>query len=347
MRLWMKAGRQVAAVLGLTVAALGAQAAETVTLRVAHFWPPQALSQRKVLEPWCAQIAQESKGGLKCQIYPAMQLGGTPAQLIDQVADGVADIVWTLPGYTAGRYPAMEAFELPFMTTQAQGASRAAWLYAQRYAQKDFARVKPLAFHVHDAGHVHNNQHPIRTLADFQGLKMRAPTRLTNKMLAAFGATPVAMPLPTLTESLSKGVIDGYVLPWEVIPTVKLHEVTRYHSEGPADGPSLYTAVFIIAMNPAKYDSLSPELKAVIDRNSGLAWSAHIGQVWDESAMDARARAVGHGNHFTRINAGEFARWRAVGQKLTTDWVQEMNAKGYAGQEMLDAARQLIAENSH
>ena len=179
--------RAVMAALCL-LGSVGASASEPVLLRVAHFWPPQALSQKQGLEPWCAKIAAESKGGLKCQIYPAMQLGGTPGQLLDQVADGVADIVWTLPGYTAGRYPSMEVFELPFTVRQAESASRAAWRYYEEFGRKDFARVKPLAFHVHDAGHVHNNRQPIRSLADFKGLKMRAPTRLTNKMLAAMGA---------------------------------------------------------------------------------------------------------------------------------------------------------------
>jgi len=320
-----------------------ALAADPVVLRVAHFWPPMAMSQKQGLEPWCAKIAAESQGGLKCQIYPAMQLGGTPGQLLDQVADGVADIVWTLPGYTAGRYPSMEVFELPFMVRRAEGASRAAWQYYEQFGRKDFARVKPLAFHVHDAGYVHNNRQPIRSLADFKGLKMRAPTRLTNKMLAAFGASPVAMPLPQITESLSKGVIDGYVLPWEVVPTVKLHEITRFHSETPADGPSLYTAVFVMAMNPARYDSLSPELKKVIDANSGLALSGQLGALWDASAPPARQQAAARGNAFHMLDAQELTKWQAVGDQLAGDRVQEVSGKGYPGQKMLETARSLIS----
>nr|HQV16477.1 C4-dicarboxylate ABC transporter [Denitromonas sp.] len=146
------------------VALLGSTAAmadEPIILKVAHFWPPTAMSQQKVLEPWCAKIEQESAGRMKCQIYPAMQLGGTPPQLIQQAQDGVADIVWTLPGYTAGRFPSMEVFELPFMTNRAEPASRAAWQYYEQFGKEDFANVKPLAFHVHDEGYVHNNKHPI------------------------------------------------------------------------------------------------------------------------------------------------------------------------------------------
>ncbi|PKO55912.1 MAG: C4-dicarboxylate ABC transporter, partial [Betaproteobacteria bacterium HGW-Betaproteobacteria-19] len=215
------------------------------------------------------------------------------------------------------------------------------WEYAEKFSQKDFAQVKPLAFHVHDNGYVHGKK-PINTMADFRGMKMRAPTRLTNKMLSAFGASPVAMPLPAVTESMSKGVIDGYVLPWEVIPTVKLHELTKYHSETDPSEPALYTAVFTIAMNKAKYESLPADMKKVIDDNSGADFSAMIGRVWDESAPAARQQAVDRGNVFNTIPASELASWRKVGEKLETDWVEEMNGKGYPGQAMLDSAKSLI-----
>ncbi len=112
-------------------------------LKVAHFWPATALSQQKVLKPWCAKIAQESNNTLQCQIYPPLQLGGTPPQLIQQAIDGVADIVWTLPGYTAGRFPSMEVMELPFLTKDAEGGSRAAWEIYQRSARKTLPASRP------------------------------------------------------------------------------------------------------------------------------------------------------------------------------------------------------------
>lgn len=195
--------------LGVIAAATTVMAApasaEQITLKVAHFWPATAMSQQKVLEPWCAKIAAESNDRLKCQIYPAMQIGGTPQQLMQYAADGVADIIWTVPGYTAGRYPSVEVFELPFMSRNAESTSRALWEYAAKYSQKDFAMVKPLAFHVHDNGYIHGIKRPINSLEDFKGQKMRAPTRLTNKLMAAFGASPVAMPMTQVTEAISRG----------------------------------------------------------------------------------------------------------------------------------------------
>ncbi len=318
-----------------------AAAAQEVTLKVSHMWPTTALGHR-VLVPWCDKIAAESNNRMKCQIYPAMQLGGTPAQVFQQAADGVADIGWTLPGYNSGRFPSVEVFELPFMSRKAETTSRALWEYYEKHGQKDFAQVKPLAFHVHDNGQAHNSKHPIQTMADFKGLKMRAPTRLTNKMLAELGASPVGMPMPAVVEAASKGVIDGYLLPWEIVPTMKLHELTRYHSETDPAEPALYTAVFVMAMNKAKYDSLPEDLKRVIDANSGAELSAHIGRAWDESAAPSREAAVRNGNRFNTIPASETAKWRGIGDKIAAEWVAEVTAKGYPGQAMLDDARSLL-----
>ncbi len=330
-----------------TLFAAGQAAAQEVTLKVAHFFPPTSMANTKVMEPWCAEIEKASAGRMKCQIYPAMQLGGTPPQLVEQVIDGIADIVWTLPGYTAGRFPSVEVFELPFMTNKAENASRALWAYYEKFGQKDFKDLKPLAFNVHDEGYVHNNKRPIKRMADFRGLKMRAPTRMTNKMLAYLGATPVAMPLPAVPEAVSKGVVDGYVLPWEIIPTLKLHEMTKFHSETDPDSPALYTTVFMIAMNKASYEKLPDDLKKIIDEHSGAELSASIGRAWDESAVVGREKVVAYGKtEFTMIPASELAGWRKLGDKLAASWVKDMNGKGYDGQAMLDGAKALIAQEN-
>jgi TRAP-type C4-dicarboxylate transport system substrate-binding protein len=338
----MKTFRRLCA-LALTAlgASLGAQAQE-VTLKVHHFWNPQAMPPTKILQPWCDRLAAESNNRLKCQIFPAMQLGGTPAQLIDQAKDGVVDLVFTLPGYTAGRFPIMEVFELPFMTSSAEAGSKAAWDFYQKYAQKEFAGVKPLMFAVHEQGYVHTRDKQIRTLADFKGLKMRAPTRQTNKLLATLGATPVAMPLPAVAEAVNKGVIDGFVLPWEVIPSVKLHEMVKYHTETPLNKPALYTSVFVIAMNPAKYESLPADLKAVIDRNSGAGFAAIAGKTWDEARAPGRKPAEERGNTFYTLPDAELENWVKASAPLYDEWVAAMEKAGLPGKQMLQDARDLL-----
>ena len=317
-------------------------AAQEITLKVHHFWPPGAMPPSTLLVPWCDRIAKDSGNRLKCQIYPAMQLGGAPPQLIDQVKDGVADIVWTLPGYTAGRFPLMEVFELPFMSASAEATSQAAWEYFDKHARKEFPGIQMLVVNVHDNGFVHTRERQVKTMADFKGLKVRAPTRQTNKLLGALGATPVAMPLPALADALSKGVVDGYLLPWEVIPSIKAHELTKYHSETDPKSRALYTAVFTLAMNQAKYDSLPPDLRKVIDANSGAAAAKAFGKQWDASAPPARKLAADRGNTFYVIPASELANWEKATANLDDDWVKDVTAKGNDGKMLLQTARDLI-----
>ena len=322
----------------------GVVSAQEITLKVSHFWAPQAMAPTKIIGPWCDKINKESGGKLKCQIFPAMSLGGTPAQAYDQAKDGIADVVYTLPGYTAGRFPLMEAFELPFMNLNAEASSQAVWDYylTTPAVQKEFAGVKPLAFHTHDEGYVHTKDRQVKTIADFKGLKMRAPTRQTNKLLAKLGATPVSMPLPAIPDAVSKGVIDGFMLPWEVIPSVKLHEMVKFHSETDPKERALYSAVFIMAMNPAKYDSLPADLKKVIDNNSGAALVKHIGKTWDESAAPGRKAASDRKNTFYMIPGSELTQWKAASASLYDEWIAEATAKGNDGKALLAKAQSLI-----
>jgi len=330
----------------LTMGYAGVAPSQEVTLKIHHFLPPPSPAHSKFIVPWCEKIGKESGGRLVCQIYPSMQLGGAPPQLYDQAKDGVADIIWTLPGYTAGRFPTIEAFELPFTMTNAEATSRALWLYVQQHAKAEFKDVHPLAFHVHGPGYIHMRDKQIRTLADMKGVKVRAPTRLTNKLIGAMGATPVGMPVPQVPEALSRGVIDGAVIPWEVVPSVKVEELTKFHTETDAKFPALYTATFVFAMNLAKYNSLPPDLKKVIDQNSGVELSAWIGKVFQEADAPGRKLAEARNNQFYTIPASELENWRKVSQPIVDEWIKEMGAKGHDGKALIESARSLIIKNT-
>ncbi len=332
-----------AACLAVLLAAPPA-AAQEVVLKVHHFLPPPSTGHQKVVMPWCERIGKASAGRMKCQVFPAMQMGGTPAQLYDQAKDGVADVVWTVTGYTAGRFPKTEVFELPFIMTDPEATARAMWDFAAGPAAEEFADVQVLALHPHGGGVLHVAKKPVRTLADFRGLKLRAPTRLTTRMLAAFGATPVGMPVPQVAESLSKGVIDGAVLPWEVVPALKVQELVKFHSELDKSQPALYTTVFVLAMNKARYASLPLELKKIIDAESGPELSARAARAFLES--DANGRATASGNTIFTLPAAEVEAWRKAAQPVTDGWVKDMNGRGADGSALLATARELIAKRS-
>ncbi|MBQ0960929.1 TRAP transporter substrate-binding protein [Ideonella sp. 4Y11] len=335
--------RRLLAVAATATLSTAACAQDSVVLKVHHFLPAGSYAQQQFIQPWCDKIAKDSAGKLKCQIYPSMQLGGTPGQLVDQVKDGVADVVWTLSGYTAGRFPLMEVFELPFMMQSPEATSKALWEYVNTYAMAEFKDVKPIALHVHGDGVFHMRDKPVRSMADLKGLKVRAPTRQTNKFLAALGATPVAMPVPQVSEALSKGVIDGAVVPYEVVPSVKIQEIVKYHSETDPAEPAFYTSTFMFVMNKDKYASLSPELKKVVDANSGLALSGQIGKVF--LAADAEGKKLTAKNTTNVIPAAELANWKKAGQPLVDGWIADVSAKGANGKQLYDAARALIAKH--
>ncbi|MCK6423748.1 MAG: TRAP transporter substrate-binding protein [Burkholderiaceae bacterium] len=326
-----------------TLLLAGPVRAQEVTLKFHHIWNPQAMAAQQVIAPWCAKIAAESGNRMKCQVLPAMSGGGTPAQLVDRVKDGVDDLIITLPGYTAGRFPTTEVFELPFMTNSAEAGARATWDFFNKHSLQEFPGTKLLATWVHDEGYVHTTTKQVKTLADFRGLKMRAPTRQTNKLLAKLGASPVGMPLPAVVDAVSKGTIDGFVLPWEVIPPLKLHEMVKYHTETDPSRPALYSAVFVFAMNQAKYDSLPPDLKKVIDANSGAALSQQIGRTWDASQAAGRKAAQERGNVFYTVPATELDQWVKASESLYDDWAADMDKRGRNGRAMLAEARELLA----
>src|SRR5690606_3660590 len=206
----------------------------------------------------------------------------------------------------------------------------------------EFADVHILATWVHGPGVIHSSR-PVETLQDLRGMKLRAPSRIINTLLGELGATPVGMPVPAVTEALSRGVIDGAVIPWEVAPSVKVEELVSHHTEF-AGGEALYTATFVLAMNKARYESLPEDLKKVIDDNSGRELSGLFGRTQEHYDGPARQLAVDRGNTIVELDADEVAAWKAASRPVIDGWIAEMNGRGIDGQALVDEARELIAK---
>ena len=331
-------------------AALGAPplcglAQQGITLKLHTFMPPMSKVWTTMLRPWMQEVEKDSGGRIRFEAFPAMQLGGTAVQLYDQARDGVVDIVWTLPGYTAGRFPRIEAFELPFVMSDAASTSRALWSYVQTQCPDEFADTQVLALHVHGPGAIHTQRRAVNTAADLKGMKLRGPTRQATRLLAALGAIPVGMPLPQIPEALSKGAIEGCLLPWEAVPSVKVHELTRFHSEFAAGAPALYTATFAMVMNKARYAALPVELRRIIDARSGPTASAWLGRVQQDNDASGRQLALERHNTlhvFTPAQAAEFA---ARAGAIDDEWVADMDKRGFKGAALLASARRLIAQS--
>jgi TRAP-type transport system periplasmic protein len=339
-RSFVQAG--AAAALGVPLTGLAQQ---TVTLKFHTFMAPMSNVWLSMHKPWMEKVEKDSGGRIKFEAYPAMQLGGTPVQLYDQARDGVVDVVWTLPGNTAGRFPRIEVFELPFMMNNAEATSKAYWEYFQTQAPDEFKETQVLALQVHGPGMFHSASKQIRNVADLRGMKVRGPTRLVTKMLGSVGATPVGMPLPQIPDALSKGTIEACVIPWEVVPSVKVHELTKFHSEFDNSGGALYTTTFVMAMNKPKYDSLAPDLKRVIDANSGLATSAWLGKTQQGNDPNGRKSAVDRGNTIYQFSAAEREEFVKRSAAIDDEWVADMDKRGFKGAALLESARALIKKH--
>ncbi len=317
-----------------------AQAA--VTLKFHTFMAPTSNVWLNMHKAWMDKVEKDSGGKIKFEAYPAMQLGGTPVQLYDQVRDGVVDVVWTLPGNTAGRFPRIEVFELPFMMNNAEATSKAYWEYTQTFAADEFKDVQVLALQVHGPGVIHTSDKAVKSVDDMKGLKMRAPTRQVTKLVGALGATPVGMPLPSIPDALSKGTITGCVIPWEVVPSVKVHELTKFSAEFDPAGGALYTTTFVMAMNKAKYNSLPPDLKKVIDANSGLETSGWLGKTQQAGDVAGRKAASDRGNSIFTVSPDEAQNFRRKSRAIEVEWIEDMNKRGFEGRKLVDGARALI-----
>jgi len=207
---------------------------------------------------------------------------------------------------------------------------------------QDFADFKVLGVWVHGPGVIHSAD-PIESPEDLNGVKLRAPTRVTTKLFGNLGATTVGMPVPAIPESLSKGVVDGAVIPWEVTGALKVAELVENHTE--FEGNAIYTTTFIFAMNRDAYEALPDDLKAVIDANSGAEFSRMAGTQMQADDGPSREAALDAGNNVITISEADVGPWRAAAEATTAEWIAEMDEKGIDGAALLARAEELLAEH--
>ncbi len=332
---------------GLATAALSASAlAQEVTLKLHHFLGPKSPAQTKMLEPWAKSIEEASGGRVKIEIYPSMSLGGAPPELISQVRDGVVDLVWTVNGYTPGLFPRTEVFELPFIHTNDILATDLAMRdMFDEYLAPEYKGVKVMFLHVHAGQAIHMAKDEVRKPADLAGKKMRIPTRTGAWVIEALGAAPAAMPVPDLPQALSKGVVDGAFIPWEIIPVLSVQEQTEYQIEG-IDMTRFGNTTFQVSMNQDRWDSLPEDIQKIFMEKSGPEWIAQVAQVWRDSDNAGIKVATDSGNKHIQLTADETKAFETALNPVIDRWIKEVSSKGVDGAALVTKAREAVAAHT-
>ena len=338
------------AFLASTLASLAAPAvmrwaradAPPIALKLHHSFSAVSCVHDKFLVPWVRKVEAEAAGRLRIDIFPSMELGGAPAQLFDQARAGDADIVWTAPGSTPGRFPKIETFELPFLPARrALVSSKALEDFAALYLKDEFADIRPLGFSCSDRGVIHSYA-PVRTVEDVKDAKLQVQTRLAAEAMRTLGAQPVPMPSAQLPAALAARVVDGCVDPWHLVPPLRLSDALKAHTE--FSDWSLSSRVYVLAMNKDAYERLPRELKAVIDNNSGQPAADLAGAMWDVQAATVAENVAERGDVIVTLLPEAVAHWRRATEPVVTAWLKEMKEAKVDGAKMLASAHTLLAK---
>lgn len=314
-------------------------AIEKVKLRVHHFVPATSYYITEIMKPWEKNIEEASGGRIEIDQFYSMSLGGKAPQLMDQVRDGVVDIALTSGGYTPGRFPRNDVFNLPFIMRGIVPTSLAYWEFAKQDLQdNEFKQVKLLTGWVHGPGVIHSDK-AINKIADVKGLKIRGPNRIINSYLKNLGAITLGLPFASIPEAISKGVIDGVVTPWEAVPLIKLNELVTNHIEFTSE-QSLYTGAWIMVMNAEKFSSMPRDLQAIIMAESDEKMAA-FAALKAENEMNP-ARNTAQKNNIVSIDNEDVKPWKEAADIVYKNWIADMKKQNIDGQSLIERANSLI-----
>ncbi len=337
----MRAGMVLPMIAGLLVAV--SASAQEYTFKLHHFLGPTTPTQTETIEPWARAVEAASGGRIAIEIYPSMSLGGKPAELVQQARDGVVDMVWTVNGYTPGLFPRTEVFELPNVFTNDPGATNLAMaeMFTEDLAP-EYVGLEVMFLHVHAGNGIHMVDRDVRAPADLAGAKLRIPSRTGAWVIEALGAAPVAMPVPDLPQALSKGVVDGALIPFEITLPLKLQDQTRFHIEG-ADRYRFGTTVFQLSMNQARWEALPDDIQQAFREASGPEWLERLGEIWRGTDDAATIALVEAGNTHVELTPDQVDAFKAALEPVIARWVDDVTASGVDGAPLVAKARERIA----
>ena len=325
----------IAAWIALVLAALPA-AAQKQTLRMAY-WTGPSHQMVQTLAAWIKTIEEASGGNLTVELDKAA-LGKMEAQY-DLIRNGVRDMVWSVPGYTVGRFELLQAAELPLLCPNPTVCSPALWKWYTKngLAEKEFTDTKLITTFVGGPFQIHTVK-PVKTLEDVRALKIRAsgPSLPGAK---ALGLNAVPLPPTEVYEAIQKGTVDGAKFPWEAMPSFRINELVKAHLEVPE---GLGAPAFVIVANTKAFENLTPANQAALMKAGGEAGAALIGKAWTAADERGRADAKDRGQVIETVAPAELEKWRQLLNPLTDDWIAKADKKGLDGRKLLEDFRAMI-----
>ena len=293
--------------------------------------------------PWMEAIEKESNGRIKFKKLPK-PVASPPAHL-DAVRTGQIDSAFSVHGYAPKRFAAYLFAELPLLGDTGVGTSIALQRTHDKYlADKGFYEgVKLIGMNTHGPGLIHHSKKNIMTPADMEGQKMRTGGPIPRAIVEAWGGVPIRQPAPKSYEILSTGVADGITFPYESLGSFKITNLVPYSTYIPG---GLYSSSHYLVMNQDKYDALSDEDKAVIDKYSGETWAKMAGEAWDKINAEGKQLAIDAGNTLKTAGDDMVEEVKKLNAKFEGDYVSAAETVGVDGKEVLDYFKSQVKELS-
>jgi len=334
------------AAIGLTCAAAIMAAApaalaqdKTIELKISH-WVPPAHPLHKMLDEWGASVEKASNGTIKYKIYPSQQLGKAMDHY-DMAKDGIADVTYVSPGYQPGRFPIIDAGNLPFMANNAKEGSAAVDEWYRKYAPTEMKDVKFCFAFLHDPGGFHSRTKKIMVPADIKGMKIRPAHATIATLVQQLGGTNVPGAAPEVRDLIEKGVADAVTFPWGSVVLFGVDKVTKYHMEAP-----LYVTSFVWIMNQAKYDQMSAGQKKVIDDHCNSQWALRLASPWADFEYGGIAKIRAEpGHEVYTISAAQLNEWRQASEPVVKVWAEQVRKAGANPDTALNELKQTLTKH--
>jgi TRAP-type transport system periplasmic protein len=283
-----------------------------------------------LFQNFAKQVEQKTNGGIKITVHPPGTLVA-PQQGYDSVVKGIADMAWHPVGFNPGRFPLSELLDMPIGSSDNLISSKVANEFYAKFKPKELDDVKFLFFGMSPPYYIHTKK-PIKTVEDLKGLKLKVFGSTQSDYVTALGGVPVSMSAPEVYDSISKGIVEGFVGSHEVLKSFKLNEVVKYTVESPRT--AIASAGMLVA-NKKKWDSIPPNNKKILEQMVNEL-GPQVVKAYDQGADDAKVYAAKAGHQVFVLPAAEDEKWAARIKPIIDREIKERAAKGLPAQDALN-----------